>query len=330
MRQVKVAVAGLGAMGLGYHCKHLARHRAFGLTAGFDTSRSRLKLAQKEYGIQPFTDWKRFLEDEGYELLVIATPSNFHARQTVDALNAGKHVVVEKPMCMTTREADRMIGAARKNRRMLSVFQNRRWDSDYLTVKRAVEKGSIGRLISVKRVVLTYSRLMRTFGVKEFRPHWRAERKYGGGLLFDFGAHYIDQLLQLVGSRPVDVYGNLEARVWTKDADDWFLAVIRFANGVLAQVEVCHISPLEFGGLHVFGTKGAICGNRMKALRRGRTREHTLRPARTDWPAYYRNIHKVLTRGEKLAVRPEEVRQVMQVMDAIRKSSAQRRVVKIA
>ncbi len=330
MKQVKIAVAGLGTMGFGWHCKTLAKLSGFKLTAAFDLSKKRLELAEETYHIQLFSNWKAFLESDTYDLLIIATPSVFHAKQTIDALNAGKHVVVEKPMCLTTREADRMIAAARENGRMLSVFQNRRWDSDYLTVKRAVDKGLIGKLYSVRRVGVTYSQMMRTFGVSEFRPGWRCEKKYGGGLLYDFGAHYIDQLLQLVKSRPVDVYGNLEGLRWTKDADDWFLCVIRFADGMVAQIEVARISPLSFGGLHLFGSKGAISGRQIKTMKDGREREYELKPVRDDWPAYYRNIHKVLTRGAGLAVKPEEVREVIRVLDAIRKSSAQRRVVKLA
>jgi len=329
MKTIRTAVAGLGSMGTGHHCEMLSRLEGFELVAGYDIVPERLKKVQEKYAFMPYSDWKEFLACRRIELVTIAAPSSFHAPMAIDALKAGKHVIVEKPMCMNELEADTMIEMAKKKGKMLSVFQNRRWDSGHLTLKKAIEDGLLGEIYSIKMVSMGYSRLMLTYGVKEFRPHWRSEKKYGGGVLFDFGAHSIDQLCQLVKSKPVDVYGHLESRLWTDEVDTSFLAIIRFENGVVAQVENSHTSPLGFGGMHIVGTKGALSGKHVKIVEDGEEKEFDLESVEGSWDEYYQNIHAVLTEGAELIVKPEQVRVVMQIMDAIRESNETRQVVKI-
>lgn len=327
--KVRVAVVGLGRMGVEFHCQTLHEMPGFLLTAGCDISPKRLEVAQTEFGLQPFPNWRKFLKSDEFRLLIIASPSNLHAKLAIEAMEAGKDVVVEKPMCMNLQEADAMIAAAEGNGVMLSVFQNRRWDPEHLMAKRAIEEGLLGEVYHLKMIRLRYSDLMLKFGVEEFRPGWRGERAFGGGLLYDFGAHYLDQLLQLVPSEPVDVYGHLERRLWSREVDDTFLAIIRFEDGAVAQVEVSHTSHLPATLLHIVGTKGTLSGNKLKTQVGGEWEERELEPPPRDWEAYYRNIHAVLTQGAELAVKPQEVRKVMLIMDAIRESSETRRVVRI-
>lgn len=329
LEKVKVALAGLGRMGMEYHCQILHQMPSFLLTAGFDIVPERLRLAQAEFGLKPFSNWREFLASDEFRLLVIASPSNLHAKLSIQAMAAGKDVVVEKPMCMNLPEADAMIAAARRNGVMLSVFQNRRWDPEHLLAKKVIEEGLLGEIYYLKMIRLRYSDLMLHFGAKQFRPGWRAERAFGGGLLYDFGAHYLDQLCELLPSEPLDVYGHLEKRLWSKEVDDGFLAIICFEDGAVGQVEVSHTSHLPATLLHIMGSKGTLSGNKLKTQVQGEEEERELELPPRDWEAYYRNIHAVLTQGAELAVKPQEVRKVIQIMDAIRESAETRRVVRM-
>jgi scyllo-inositol 2-dehydrogenase (NADP+) len=132
------------------------------------------------------------LTDAGIDLVVIATPNHLHLAQARAALEAGKHVVVDKPLCLHAEQADELIALAASQRRMLAVFQNRRWDSDFLTIRKLVDSGRLGALNAF------HARWDR------YRPvvadRWREHDVEGNGVLYDLGAHLIDQALCLFGT----------------------------------------------------------------------------------------------------------------------------------
>ena len=170
---------------------------------------------------------------------------------------------------------------------------------------------------------MSYSPIMRTYGVEAFRPQWRAEKAYGGGLLYDFGPHRIDQLLQLLDYPQVtDVYADLRGHVWTDEVDDQCLVVIRFDNGVTSQVETTTIARLGIGGTLIVGRDGAF---RDGTIATGEGDEMLERPAEQferDWDAYYRNIHAHLTEGADLAVPLWQTRAMIAIIDAALRSAA--------
>lgn len=131
------------------------------------------------------------LADPTIQLVVVATPTATHFEIARDALQAGKHVVVDKPFTITTREADELIALARNARRMLSVFHNRRWDGDYLTVRHCIEQGWLGNIYHYEA---HYDRFR-----PQVRNAWREKPGPGSGILYDLGVHLIDQALQLFG-----------------------------------------------------------------------------------------------------------------------------------
>lgn len=331
MAPIRTAVAGLGRMGLNYHCAKIAeRPDQFQLTAGYDPIPARREAAAANYpNIQLFDDWRTFLKSDAYDLVIIATPSIMHGPEAVSALEAGKHVVTEKPMCMNVAEADAMIEAAQAHGKILTVHQNRRWDKDFLTVRKAVEEGYIGKLYSFKRIAIRYATPDADWGTADYRPQWRAEKSSGGGVLYDWGAHFLDQMLQLIKSRPMEVYGHMDALENTIDAEDWFATMIRFENGALGQVEVSMASRVPLQTIQVYGSKGGIVGNHVRTLENGEEHEFDLPTPEGSSAEFFTNLYEAITAGAPLIVKPEEVRQVMVLMDAIRLSNETRQVVLI-
>src|SRR3954447_854060 len=143
--KVRTVVVGYGLAGRAFHCPLIRRQpglQLYGIVARDPSVRGD---ATATWGARGFSSLDQALADDEVRLVVIATPHDSHADLTVRALEAGKDVVVDKVMALTTAEADRMVAARDASGRMLSVFHNRRWDWDYLTLKAALERGAIGR-----------------------------------------------------------------------------------------------------------------------------------------------------------------------------------------
>jgi scyllo-inositol 2-dehydrogenase (NADP+) len=159
------------------------------------------------------------LEDPAVELVVVAAPNALHHQLAGAALRAGRHVVVDKPFVTSSSEADELIHLAGREGRLLSVFHNRRWDGDYLTVRHCVRAGLLGR---VSTYIARYDR---------FSPHpaggWREREGPGSGVLWDLGAHLVDQALQLFGL-PATVMADVGTQRPGALADDWFHLVLGY------------------------------------------------------------------------------------------------------
>src|ERR671922_157603 len=161
------------------------------------------------------------LEDPAVELAVVAAPNALHHRLAGAALRAGRHVVVDKPLVTSSAEADELIGLAGEQGRLLSVFHNRRWDGDYLTVRHCVRAGLLGR---VSTYIARYDR---------FAPRpaggWREGAEPGAGVLWDLGAHLVDQALRLFGL-PATVWADVGIQRPGAVADDYFHLVLGYGE----------------------------------------------------------------------------------------------------
>jgi len=327
---IKVGIVGFGSMGQHHADNFFQGSDKFKLVAVCDPTEGRRKLAEQKYSVVSYENYAHFLKDDNLELVLVATPSNSHCEMAVEAMQAGKHCIVEKPMCLNASEAEKMMAVSRETGKMLSVFQNRRWDSDTRTVRQVVQSGVLGKIYQLKFASWGYSNLMQTYGVKEFRPQWRSEKKYGGGALYDFGAHYIDELLTFLESPAVAVFGDLKALRWTKDTDDFFCIIVYFANGVTAHLEYSQSSLATYGtGWLINGEKGGYKNGAIITGEPGKLKEKKVKELPSDWGIYYENIYEVLTKGADLLVKPEQVRRVMLIMDAARESNKKQQVVSI-
>jgi scyllo-inositol 2-dehydrogenase (NADP+) len=236
-------------------------------------------------GVRVVASPAQLLEDPAVELVVVATPNTVHHELTGAALRAGRHVVVDKPFVIRTSEADELISVAQATGRLLSVFQNRRWDSDFLTVRRCVEAGLLGR---VSTFISRYDR---------FRPRpkggWREQELPGSGILYDLGAHLIDQALHLFGL-PSTVMADVGSQRDGIRSDDYIHVVLGYQTlrVILHAGSVVRAPGPRF---EVHGDAGSFVKHGMdpqeEALRSGR------RPGDPGWGREPEDRHGTLTTG---------------------------------
>jgi scyllo-inositol 2-dehydrogenase (NADP+) len=198
-------------------------------------------------GVQPVATPEELLADPETALVVIATPNESHYPLAAAALAAGKHVVVDKPFTVTRGEAQALIALAQHHNRLLTVFQNRRWDGPFLTARQLIEAGTLGE-------VLTYEARFDRFR-PIIRPRWREQALPGSGVWYDLGAHLADQALQLFGW-PERISADLIAQRPGATADDSFHVTLRYGSrrAILQAGSLVADSPFQ---LAVHGTRGS-------------------------------------------------------------------------
>lgn len=274
---------------------------------------------------------------EDIDLVVIATPNELHVSQARAALQSGKHVVIDKPMSLTVAEANELIAVARAQTRMLTVFQNRRWDADFLTIKELVAHGRFGELSAL------HARWDR------YRPdvvdRWR-EHGPGGGVLYDLGAHLIDQMLCLFGMPEwlqADVFtqragataadgfeillGKGRARmtlgVSTLAADGGPRYRVQGARGSYVKSGLDVQEPqLRSGMSATDATFGVEPREQWGVFTEGSGGAHELIPsARGEWTEFYARVRSSVEQGTPPPVAPEEARDVIRIIEAVMESS---------
>jgi scyllo-inositol 2-dehydrogenase (NADP+) len=293
-------------------------------------------------------DAQPLLDDREVELVVVATPNDSHFELASRAMQAGKHVVVDKPFTITTRDADELIAIAKKTRRVLSVFQNRRWDGDFLTVQKILREKGVGELAEFE------SRFDR------FRPAlkpgaWREKAEPGAGVFYDLGPHLIDQSLMLFG-KPQGVYAEMRRQREGAEVDDSFQVHLQYPRVKVllkAGALVCEPSPRFV----LYGTEGSYVKYGLdpqeEALKQGGS------PTQANWGAdpepewgtlarcdgevqrkkyptlpgcyqnYYENVYRAIRGTEELVVTASQGRDVIRIIELAQESANQKRLVAV-
>ena len=274
---LNVALVGYGYVGKTFHAP-LISHTP-GLHLHTVVSSDPQKVLAELPQVRVINEAQEACADPGIDLVVIAAPNAVHATLARDALSHGKHVVVDKPFTVTLDEARQVVAQAAQSGRLLSVFQNRRWDSDFLTLKQLLQQDALGE-------------------VTEFHSHfnrhrpqvvdrWREQDQPGSGLWFDLGPHLLDQSLQLFGM-PQAIFADITLQRKDARAADYFHALLRYPR---------HRVMLHAGSLvPANGLRFAVHGTRASYLKHGLdTQEATLRaggmPGQTGWGADTRIGH---------------------------------------
>jgi predicted dehydrogenase len=254
MRQV--GIIGFGRIGA-EHADWLSRCESIRPVAAADPSAPRLELARQR-GLKLHPTLQSLLEDESIDAVLVATPTSMHFEHAMAALRAGKHVMVEKPMAMDSQQARTMVQTASSAGKTLSVFHNRRWDADYLAVSQALGCGVVGKIFNIESRLGQWASCVGP-AAPEYRPGWRNEAAFGGGGLFDWGSHFIDQLWRLMlPARPLRVFAQLRGNVWTNDCDDFARVCIDFDNAAVGLVEINTTTTLPLPRWHIDGSAGSI------------------------------------------------------------------------
>jgi predicted dehydrogenase len=258
-----IGIIGYGRIGAEHAGWIAAAGGALSVVAADDVTPARNALAASR-GLKTYSDMDALLADPAVGAVLVSTPTAMHFEHASRALAAGKHVMVEKPMALDLAQARTLVEEAARRKLVLSVFHNRRWDLDYLTVRAAIESGAFGRVINVESRLGQFASCVGP-AAKEYHPSWRNERSFGGGGLYDWGSHFVDQLWRLLWpARPVRVFAQLRGNVWSRDCDDFARVLIDFddgneaiGRGVAGLVEVNTTTTRPLPRWHVDGTAGS-------------------------------------------------------------------------
>ncbi len=342
------AVIGYGGMG-SWHAKKIEVINGAELIGIYDIKPERCKAAEGK-GIHAFASREELLADERISLVTIATPNDFHKEIVIAALAAGKNVICEKPVAMNSSELEEMITASKKYGKLFTVHQNRRWDEDYLTAKKIIEKNMLGRVYNIE------SRVMGDRGVP---GDWRNRKAQGGGMVLDWGVHLLDQMLMLKEKQKlISVYAEL-TYITSDEVDDGFRTMLRFDDNTTAYVEVTTSNFVKLPRWYVLGENGSaliedwglkgkiikvsdwenrdavpvLAGAGLTKTMAPRTddtiKKYRLPKVKADWGAYYDNVIATLNGEAEIEVTHDQMRRSTKLMEAIFKSAETNSVIMI-
>lgn len=224
--KMKLAIVGCGGQG-GWHRDHALKSDVVELVGIRDIDPKKEELA-RSMGVHVYESLEAVLSDPQVELVTVATPNDSHKEIVIQALQAGKNVICEKPVEMSVAALDEMIAAANAAGKLFTVHQNRRFDVDYLAVKGLIASGEIGEPLRIES---------RVHGSRGIPSDWRCQKEFGGGMILDWGVHLIDQMLQLIPEEIESVY-CVNTHITNDEVDDGFRLEIYFAGGKTAYIEV--------------------------------------------------------------------------------------------
>lgn len=254
-KEVGVAVVGYGPFGgMGYfHGSASNSTDGLSFVSAVDPDPARRKQAEDDFpGVQTFASVDELAKDLESELVIIATPPLTHFEIAKQLLSAGKHVVVEKPMCLTVAQADELIELATTRGRVLTVNQNRRWDQDFRTIRALVESGELGEVFNIETFVGGFEHPCRA---------WHSDESVSGGIAYDWGAHHIDWILQLYHETPVEIHTHGHKRKWMEVTNlDQIRIHMVFADGREATFFQSELAGVRKPKFYIQGTKATLVG----------------------------------------------------------------------
>lgn len=346
--KVRVGIIGYGGMG-NWHAKKIAITECVELAGIYDIDPARMDLA-REKGIHTYETLEELLSDKSVELVTVATPNHVHKELCCRAMEAGKNVICEKPVAMNHEELQEMIDTSKKCGVIFTVHQNRRWDKDYLIVKKLMEEGTLGKIHRIES---------RVHGSRGIPGDWRNKKACGGGELMDWGVHLLDQILLMMPGKLLSVYGQL-TNVTNEECDDGFTAHLTFENDVLIEVQVSTSNFITLPRWYVLGQNGsAIIENwhcdgkivmvsdwekrdavpivtaagitKTMAPRTSDTiQEYPLPEMESDVRDFYRNVVKAIHGEAEQIVKHHQLMRVMRLMEAIKESAETNTVIDLS
>jgi len=345
---IRVALLGYGLAGAVFHAPLIDAVDGLELNAIVTRDDERRSRAGREHPAAVLLDsaddvWERAGD---LELAVVAAPNRFHIPLARAAVAAGLAVVVDKPLAAHADEAHALVREARERGVLLTVFQNRRWDGDFLTVRRLVETGRLG---TVARFESRFERWR-----PELSGGWResGDAEDAGGLLYDLGSHLVDQSLQLFGPAS-QVYAELDARRAGARTDDDAFVALTHESGVRSHLWMSAIAAEQAPRFRVLGTAAAFTKYGLDvqedALRDGadprdpgwgrEPEEHwgelvagdetrRIETAPGEYQRFYEGVVSAVRDGAPPPVDPDQVVTALEVLEAARLAARERRVVR--
>ncbi|WP_429128979.1 oxidoreductase [Aeromonas media] len=336
---INAALVGYGFAGQTFHAPFLTSTP--GLALRWVVSRDAAKVQAELPGCR-VGSLDEVLADSTVDLVVIATPNDTHAPIARQALLAGKHVVIDKPFALDLVEAEALVELAEKQQRLLSIFHNRRWDGDFLTVRRLLAEGALGKIAQFESHFDRYR--------PEVRQRWREAGGPGSGLWFDLGPHILDQSLQLFG-QPDWIQADLAAQRPGALSDDYFHVVLGYGEMRVVLHGSCLVSAI-MPRFVIHGSEGSFIKfgmdvqeeqlklglrppaanwgqdpepGQLSRMVEGQSRVHAVSGEAGDYGAYYRGVCAAIRGEAGNPVPAVEALAVMALLDLARESDNQGR-----
>ncbi|MFV0556540.1 MAG: Gfo/Idh/MocA family protein [Lactovum sp.] len=338
--KIKLGIIGFGGMGK-WHAENAPRADVEIVAVCDNDELKRQEAVEKGY--QVYQTAEALLENEEVNTVILTVPNHLHKEMCILAAEAGKNVITEKPAALNVAELDEMEAACKKANVFFTSHQNRRWDRDMLMVKKAYDEKLLGDIFTIE------SKLHSGNG---YMHEWHLYKKYGGGMIYDWGVHLIDQILFMMPEVKINsIYADIK-NVLHEEVDDYFKIILKMDNGITAHIELSTyildyqprwLVAADKGTMIVksFACDGSIyrTGKMLKKLppqitetEAGPTRqfapvppggivEEVLPEIQTDWLDFYRNVDDVLNKRAESKIKISEVRRVLSVMEAAWKSS---------
>ncbi len=341
-----LGIVGFGGMG-NWHRETIETIDGLEVAGIYDISAARKSYAQ-EVGVHSYDSLEELLKDDQIDIVLVATPNDLHKPIAIQAMRAGKNVVSEKPVTLNSSDLQEMMDVSKETGKLFTVHQNRRWDEDYLTMKKIYEEQKLGEVYRIES---------RVHGSRGIPGDWRQEKEHGGGMVLDWGVHLLDQILQMMGSTKLKTVYATVTNITNTMVDDGFNAQLGFENGVDVIVEVGTSNFISLPRWYMIGQNGtaiiedwSLKGRIVRAV--GKNEEDvvpvrtaagltkTMAPRRDDTISteeldivksdirdFYRNVMKAVAKEEDQKIKLPEVMRVMKLMEAIFESSEKKQVV---
>lgn len=245
---IRTAIVGLGRAGWLMHAVPLQQKSGYRIVACVDPVAERRAEAATQPGVRTYSSYEDFLGNAGdTELVIVATANTMHAAMSIQALQRGMHVAVEKPMAVTLAEGRAMLAAARAAGRILTVHQSWRCQPEFRQVQSILRSGVLGKVFNIK---IHFTRFAR-------RNDWQTLRRYGGGMMNNTGAHALDMALMLLESKVVDVCGDLQSILTSGDTEDHVKVFLRGENGRVVDLEASDAVAMPQPRFALLGSQGS-------------------------------------------------------------------------
>jgi predicted dehydrogenase len=339
MTPINTALCSFGMSGWVFHAPFLNINPGFNLYAVWERTKN---LAVEKYpSIKTYRTLEDMLADNSVELVIVNTPNNTHYEYAKKALNAGKHVVVEKPFTVTVKEGKELIELAKKQNKKLSVYQNRRYDSDYKTIKRVIQQNLLGDLVEVEMHFDRFKEVISPKVHKEIPGP-------GTGSLYDLGSHLIDQALELFGM-PEKIFADIQCVRPVSQVDDYF-ELLLFYKKLRVRLKSSYTVREALPGYIFHGLKGSFIKPKtdvqeemlqagkipgssdwgtepesQKGLlhteKNGEVIREYIQSEQGNYNEFYDGIYEAIRNDKPLPVNPEESVNVIKIIEAAYKSN---------
>ena len=348
IKPVNTALLSYGMSGEVFHAPLLMANLGFNLST---VVQRKTDSAHQHYpSIKVCRTVEEVIQDSTIELVIVNTPNETHFPFAMKAIEAGKHVVVEKPFTVTVKEANELIDFAKSKNKILTAFQNRRWDGDFLTLKKVIDEKMVGKIVEFEA---HYDRFRNYIESNT----WKEEAGIGKGILYNLGSHMLDQALFLFGM-PDEVDARIGIQRPGGKVDDYYDIRLQY-NGFHVIIKSSYLVREQGPRYILHGTEGSFITSsgvdpqeqalkekkipgsagwgthdkenwgKLNSTLNGLHVEGRIETIPGNYMAFYQNLYEVIREGKPLAVPPEQARDIIIMIEAAYESNRQRRAIKL-